>query len=287
MEGILHLADGRRLAYAECGPTAAPPVIYCHGFPSSRRELALIQPTLERCGVNARLVALDRPGFGSSTLQPHRTLLDWPVDVSEAADQLGIDRFAILGVSGGGPYSLACGYALPDRVTRIGIVAGIAPIDAPGMDQASAISGPSPHQTIRRVQFAMAAVAFKRGQAARFIDRSVATMGPADQAALAQPGTRTRFAETMHESFEQGGRAAAHEAGLYRRPWGFDIDQVTVRTRLWYGGADATVPASAGRWLGNLLPKGDFSCWPDQGHFTWMLSDRPADVINSMVGALR
>ena len=247
-----------------------------------------IQPTLERCGVNARLVALDRPGFGSSTLQPHRTLLDWPVDVSEAADQLGIDRFAILGVSGGGPYSLACGYALPDRVTRIGIVAGIAPIDAPGMDQASAISGPSPHQTIRRVQFAYWLQSPSRGGR-----RHVSST---DQS---QPWDRLIKPLWLSPEREHGSQRPCTnpsnkvvappptKQALYRRPWGFDIDQVTVRTRLWYGGADATVPASAGRWLGNLLPNGDFSCWPDQGHFTWMLSDRPADVINSMVGALR
>jgi len=287
IEGCLQLADGRSLAYAEWGPSAAPPVIYCHGFPSGRRELALLEPTLDRCGVHARIVVFNRPGFGGSEFQPRRRFLDWPVDVAEGADQLGIDGFAVLGVSGGGPYALACGYALPDRVTNIGIVAGIAPVQAPGMDGASAISGPSSHLAIRRLQFAMAAFSFAKGREDRFVDQSVATMGPADQAALAEPKTRAWFTETMRESFEQGGRAAAHEANLYRCPWGINVDQVTVRTRLWYGEADRTVPASAGRWLADSLPNADFSCWPDQGHFTWMLTDHVAEVVNSTVGASR
>jgi len=287
IEGRLQLADGRSIAYAEWGRPTAPPVMYCHGFPSNRCELDLIQPALDRCGVDARLIALNRPGYGSSALQPHRTLLDWPVDVAEAADQLGIDHFAVLGVSGGGPYALACGYALPDRVTSIGIVAGIAPVAAPGMDEASAISGPSPHQAMRKLQFALAALAFRKGQESRFVDQSVATMGPVDQAALAQPEIRAWFTDTLAESFEQGGRAAAHEASLYRREWGFNPGQITVETRLWYGGADRTVPASAGRWLANLIPNADFSYWPDQGHFTWMLTDHAAEVIDSAAEALR
>ncbi|MGA9596777.1 MAG: alpha/beta hydrolase [Acidimicrobiia bacterium] len=287
LEGRLQLTDGRSISYSECGRPAASAVMYCHGFPGNRRELELIERTLDRCGVDARLIALNRPGYGSSTFQPHRTILDWPADVSEAADQLGIDRFAVLGVSGGGPYALACGYGLPDRVTSIGIVAGIAPIEAPGMDQASSISGPSPHLAIRRLQFALAAFAFRKGQGSRFVDQSVATMGPADQAALAQIDIRSWFTDTLCESFEQGGRAAAHEASLYRREWGFNPGRITVKTRLWYGEADRTVPASAGRWLADRIQGADFSYWPDQGHFTWMLTDHGAEVINSTVGALR
>jgi pimeloyl-ACP methyl ester carboxylesterase len=148
--------------------------------------------------------------------------LDWPRDVAEAADKLGIGDFAVLGVSGGCPYALVCGYVLGDRVTGIGIVVGMGPLDAVGMEQATGISGPSAVGLIRRLQFGMAAFSFRKGQEVRFVEQSVATMGHADQEVMARPEVREWFTELMRESFQQGGRAAAHEAGLYRRRWGFD-----------------------------------------------------------------
>ena len=285
VDGVLDLADGRRLGYAEWGPPDAPPVLYCHGFPTNRQELLLIQPALERHGVEARVVALNRPGYGPSTFQANRTFLDWPRDVAEAADQLGIGRFAVLGVSWGGcPYALACGYALPERVTRIGIVVGMAPIEAPGMHDASAISRPSANRLVRRVQFGMMAYAFKKGREDRFLEQSLTTMGDTDREAMAQPEMQQWFFAMTRESLGQGGGSAAHEAGLYRKPWGFEPEQVTVETRLWYGGADKTVPASAGLWLADLLPDSHYELWPEHGHFTWMLSHEAAEVVAAVAG---
>lgn len=279
-EGLLELGDGRRIGYSEWGPVGAPPVLYCHGFPGNRRELDLIQPVLERRQVEARLVALNRPGYGRSTFQTDRAILDWPRDAAEAADTLGIDRFAVLGVSGGAPYALACGYALGDRVTRIGIVVGMGPLEATGMKQATAISGPSGLGSIRRLQFGMAAMAFRKGEEGRFVDQSVASMGAADRDVLERGEVRAWFIEVMRESFQEGGRAAAHEAGLYRGGWGFHPQQVTNETRFWYGGADETVPASAGEWLADRMPGSAFTLWPQHGHFSWMVSGEAADVVS-------
>jgi pimeloyl-ACP methyl ester carboxylesterase len=280
-DGVLDLADGRRLAYSEWGPADAPPILYCHGFPSNRRELDLIQPVLERRLVEARVVALNRPGYGRSTFQADRGILDWPRDVAEAADILGISRFSVLGVSGGCPYALACGYALGDRVTRIGIVAGMGPLDATGMKQATGISGPSAVGLIRRLQFGMAALAFRKGQEGRFVEQSVASMGAADREVMERGEVRAWFTGVMRESFQEGGRAAAHEAGLYRGGWGFDPRQVNHETRFWYGGADETVPMSVGRWLADRMAQSEYTVWPRHGHFSWMIADEAADVVSS------
>lgn len=86
-------------------------------------------------GAGVRIVALDRPGYGLSDFQPHRTILDWPRDVEEAAEALGLTRFSVIGSSGGGPYALACAYELPERVTRAGLISGVGSYDAPGATQ--------------------------------------------------------------------------------------------------------------------------------------------------------
>ena len=283
-EGILDLADGRKLGYAEWGPPDAPPVLYCHGFPTNRRELLVMEPALERHAVEARVVVLNRPGYGPSTFQANRTFLDWPRDVAEAADQLGIGRFSVLGASGGCPYALACGYALNDRVTRIGVVVGMAPIEATGMLEASAISGPSANRLVRRFQFGMMAFAFKKGREGQFLEQTLSTMGDADRQAMAQPEMQQWFIAMTRESFGQGGGPAALEASLYRQPWGFEPEQVKAETRLWYGGADKTVPASAGRWLADRLPNSRYELWPEHGHFTWMLSNETAKVVAVVAG---
>jgi pimeloyl-ACP methyl ester carboxylesterase len=283
-EGVLDLADGRKLGYASYGSADAPPVVYCHGFPTNRREFQIVEPVLERRGVDARVVVFDRPGYGTSSFRPKRTFLDWPADVAAAADLLGFDDFSVVGVSGGGPYALACGYSLPDRVRRVGLVAGVAPREATGMEEAASIDGPSANRLLRRLQFAMSAYAFKKGQEDRFVDQTVAAMGDVDRDLLSRPDVRRWFAEMIREGFAQGGRAAALEASLFRRSWGFDPAQVKVETHLWYGGEDKTVPASAGRWLADCMLDAEMVVWPQHGHLSWMIADEAADVIAWAIG---
>src|SRR5689334_6768677 len=117
---MLRLRDGRRLAYNEWGDPRGKPVLYFHGLHSSR--LALYRDADFFAAHGIRFITTDRPGVGQSDPQPHRTLLDWPADVIQLADALGLDRFAILAITGGGPYALACAYAIPARLTGVAIV---------------------------------------------------------------------------------------------------------------------------------------------------------------------
>jgi pimeloyl-ACP methyl ester carboxylesterase len=128
-EQIHTLPDGRRLAYAEYGAPAGTPVFFFQGTPSSR----LMHPDEDVTrDLGVRLIMADRPGFGLSDPKPGRTLLDWPDDVVALADALGIDRFGAVGVSGGGPYTAACAYRIPHRLTAAAIVGGSGPVDMPG-----------------------------------------------------------------------------------------------------------------------------------------------------------
>src|SRR5690348_4059248 len=102
----MRLNDGRSVGYAEFGLPTGRPVVYCHGFPASRLEAQFTHSSARKFG--ARIVALDRPGYGLSTFVPGRQIKDWALDVSEVADALELERFAVLGVSGGAPYALAC-----------------------------------------------------------------------------------------------------------------------------------------------------------------------------------
>lgn len=128
--GRVVLADGRSLGYAEFGDRDGSPVVDCHGFPGSRLEARLTDAAA--LGLGLRIVAPDRPGYGRSDYQPHRCLADWPRDVVALADALGSSRFAVLGVSGEGPYALACAGRLQARVSRVGIICALGELHAVG-----------------------------------------------------------------------------------------------------------------------------------------------------------
>ncbi len=122
-ENHLVLPDGRTLAYAEFGQPDGYPVMYFHGAPSSRLEPLLIgDAVLSRFGL--RVIAPDRPGMGGSDFQPNRTFSDWPKDVIALANALGLEQFAVLGNSGGGPYVAVCAARIPERLTSAVIVSG-------------------------------------------------------------------------------------------------------------------------------------------------------------------
>src|SRR5215472_17038905 len=111
----IHLRDGRRLAVMEIGKSQGFPIFHFHGNGSSRLEVLTVQAEAERACV--RLISLDRPGIGGSDERRGYRLLDWPDDVVEGADQLGIERFAVEGLSGGAPFALVCAYKIPHRLT--------------------------------------------------------------------------------------------------------------------------------------------------------------------------
>ena len=120
------LPDGRRLGYDEHGAPDGAPIFYLHGLPSSRLEAKLYLSEDLLQSLNVRLIAVDRPGMGLSDFQPKRRLLDFPRDLLALADHLNIERFSILAYSLRGPYGLACAFAIPERLHKVGIVSGAA-----------------------------------------------------------------------------------------------------------------------------------------------------------------
>src|SRR6476661_2822678 len=126
---IIRLPDGRALGFAEWGDPAGRPVFLFHGTPGSRLSRHPDESQARAQGV--RLITVDRPGYGLSDPLPRRRLLDWPADVAALAAALRLERFALVGVSGGGPHALACAYACPDRVTAVALIGGAGPMDDP------------------------------------------------------------------------------------------------------------------------------------------------------------
>jgi pimeloyl-ACP methyl ester carboxylesterase len=263
------LPDGRTLGYAEFGDPKGRPVLYFHGFPSSRVEARLMADSA--AARNVRIIAVDRPGMGLSSFQPKRRFVDWPKDVTALADHLGFDEFVVAGWSGGGPYAAVCARALPERVTAAVLLAGVGPINAPcSMDGMSAqnkiIFGLSrwAHPLAGLPYILIEKQLPNREQVIKQISRS---SSPEDRLFLEErPGVVETLYETLVEAFRQGSRGARRELYLYSHRWGFRLDRIQVPVFLWQGEKDANVPPSMGRYQAEQIPNCTPMFLPDDGH---------------------
>jgi len=266
---IIKLPDGRNLGYAEYGDPKGKPVFFFHGTPGSR----LFHPPDEvtkRLGV--RLVCAERPGYGESTFQTNRQLLDWPKDVAQLADHLGFERFAVVGHSGGGPHTLACAYALSDRVTAAGTVAGAGPVDTPNATEGLIFLhwlgfkvgqyAPWPFWNLL-FQYLFREIAADPTKA---IDRDKDTWPPADREILTKPEIRELCIRSDVEAFRHGLLAYAWDARLLTRPWGFKLDEIKIPVHLWHGVMDNSTTMAMARYMADKIPNGNLNICEDEAH---------------------
>lgn len=279
------LRDGRTLGYAEYGDVAGWPVVYFHGTPGSRLELGLPGMDEELAARGLRGLAIDRPGIGLSTFRPRRRIPDWPNDVAELADALGLERFSLLGVSGGAPYALASAARLGTRVVAVGVVAGVAPWGAPGWD-----AMPPRNRRLfglaRGLPALLRPVVKRLGRAVaaepeRSLDRLLSRVAPIDREALAPPAVREAMLGSWSQAFRQGPDGVWWELVLESRTWGFELSEVGLPVLLWFGGADLTVPPAMGHYLARALPRSEARHYPEEGHLSIVLNRR-AEILNRL-----
>jgi pimeloyl-ACP methyl ester carboxylesterase len=281
----LRLSDGRTLGFAEYGAPDGEPLFVFHGSPGSRLQVrAAHGPALAR---GIRIVAPDRPGLGLSTRLPGRRIADWANDVRVLADALGIARFAVIGISGGGPYVAACAWGLPERITRAGIISGVAP-PAPGSGLGSGLRRRERvvlGLALRTPWLLRAAMTVGATPSRRWTEHlfagARALASPADRAILERPEIAACLMAGMKEAFRQGGLGAAEELLLLTRPWTFRPEEIRVPVRLWHGDADGVVPVAMGRYLAAAIPDCRAEFIPGAGHY--LVFDRIGPCLDAMI----
>ena len=277
----INLPDGRLLGCAEFGSPEGTPIFYFHGFPSSRLDWQLAHDESVLSELNVRLIAPDRPGYGLSDHQPSRKIIDWPQDVVGLADALQVDIFAVLGISGGGPYAACCAHSVRDRLLKCGIVCGMGPADAPGMKDGASWSIPGNFSIMRQVVLKLTSMGLQRDPD-QFLTKSREVFSEPDQELIDQPELAGYFIDGMREAFRHGIRVANNEAGLYTRPWGFSLEEIAAEVHLWHGDQDNNVPISVGRHVAGLIPNCQATFFEDEGHLTL-----PRKYLAGMLGTLK
>lgn len=283
------LKDGRWLGYLDIGDPAGAPLMYFHGTPGSRLvghfDAAMSAPRI-------RVIIPDRPGYGLSTYKRHRKLLDWPDDVAQLANHLGVERFAVLGVSGGGAYALACAARMPDRVTRVGLVSSAAPPEliharrgqmklwlrerftaalpmllVGGITALSRLHAKKDPESYYRFQMASLAASAE--------ERKVAL----ERKEVLFPNTR----ESLLEPFRQGSRGFAKDSRLVHRKWGLALNTISTPVWLWHGECDGLSPVAKVRALAAILLNCQATYYPGEGHD--VINKHEREILSALVEA--
>jgi pimeloyl-ACP methyl ester carboxylesterase len=266
---VIRLRDGRRLAFAEWGDPGGRPVIHHHGTPGSRLEHEGATDVYRAAGV--RVITPDRPGYGLSDPLPGRTLLDWPADVAELAGALGLERFAITGLSGGGVPALACAYTMPERLTSVVLASCPAPMDRPGALRGMRLLNRSGVLLARAAPALFSAGCrlvgpFVAGHPGFIYERSGREWPVPDRRWLRVPDVRRAEVTTLREALRPGADGYARDVVLLARAWGFAPADIVVPVRLWHGDADTVVPLDHARYLAAAIPGATLRICPGEGH---------------------
>jgi pimeloyl-ACP methyl ester carboxylesterase len=272
----IRLPDGRSLAYAEYGVPGGRPVFYFHGSAGSRLEPALLDgKDLEKAGI--RMIACDRPGMGGSDFQPRRGLSHWPADIVALAGSLGLGKFGVFGVSGGGGYVPACARLIPDRLSGAVIASGAGPMDSPEARAALPVMG--------RLVWGLAARSVRLtglflnltkprnlGDPAKIRRQMMRSMPPEEAVIFEKPGCLEAFMASAAESMRQGLQGIAWDTHLCARPWDFSLEEICFPVRLLHGEADRNVPAAVARKVAAAIPGCRATFYPGEGHFSTVVN---------------
>ena len=286
-EGQASARDGRTLAFIERGADDGMPVLVCHGTPGSRFTRHPDRELYERHGV--RMVAYDRPGYGRSDPHIGRSVADAAADVEAIADELGFERFAVVGGSGGAPHALACGALLGDRLVRVGALVTPAPSDAPDFDFFTDLAEINVKEFGAALEGREAIEAHLQPYVDRLksdpdevLDEVTSELPEVDRELFSRPEFRANSRESWVESVRQGVRGWADDDLAFAKPWGFELEQVGAEVRLWQGELDVLAPRSHGEYVASRLPNAQFELLEGGGHF---LDEEWAVVLDWLSGA--
>jgi pimeloyl-ACP methyl ester carboxylesterase len=279
------LPDRRRLAYCVYGDPAGDPVFYNHSGPGSRLQGELFHEQARQHGL--RLIAVDRPGQGRSDYSPGYRLLDFPRDLKALANALDLERFGVLGWSGGGPPTVACVADMPERLDFAIVIGSYTNLGAfpqgiellPRADRTALRLGQASPLLLRLFFKLLQWYVRLAPQAyARWVQRNG---NATDQALLEDVYARRLLVRDAQEALQRGVAGVSQEAQLQYQDWGFSLAQVGVRLHVFHGTEDPFAPFALGEHLAASVPDGVLHVFEGQGHFL------PLDQQTAIFGTVR
>jgi pimeloyl-ACP methyl ester carboxylesterase len=289
----LRLADRRRLDVRVSGPAGGVPLVFHHGTPGARTPMRALERAAHARGL--QVATTSRPGYGASDRQAGRAVVDVVADVRAVLGWLGASRCVVAGWSGGGPHTLACAARLDEAAAAL-VIAGVAPYDADGLEWlagmgednltefSAALGG---EDALRR--FLDQAREHLKDVTVEGIVSALASLLPDVDRAVLTDEFGEDLASGFHEALRVGIDGWLDDDLAFIRPWGFDLDEVSIPTAVWQGSADLMVPFGHGQWLASRLPHAAVHLEQGEGHLSIGLGalDRMLDELVDVSGVSR
>lgn len=269
---LVRLNDGGHLAFDTYGDPEGVPVLFCHGWPSSRSMAEVTDEAARELGV--RIISPDRPGIRGSSFKLQRRLCDWPELVRSLLGHFGIETLHVFAISGGAPYAFATAHAMPERIKAVAVVSGAPPIaeltDRTGLWRLHrwmlALHGKNP--ALLRGLFRVARPIACLRMSMRYRPFLRLVLQKMDAEALRDQ----RAFESCFESSRLAWRASLEglmaDAEIYAQPWGFALEEVRVPVRLWHGAKDRTFSYRLAEAQARRLPNCQLRVLENAGHYS-------------------
>jgi pimeloyl-ACP methyl ester carboxylesterase len=286
LEGNIAVGDDRQIGFAEFGSPQGRAIFWLHGTPGARRQI----PTEARVYAeeeNIRLIGVDRPGIGSSTPHQYDTVVGFAEDLRTIADTLGIDKMGVVGLSGGGPYTLACAAAMPERVVVAGVLGGVAPVSGPDAVRGGVMalgSYVAPLLVVGGTPIRLTATAvirLARPVASPLLDLYARMSPEADRRMLARPEFKAMFLDDLLNGSRKQLAAPFADIVVFARDWGFRLDEVKVPVLWWHGDCDHIVPFAHGQHVVARLPDAELYQLPGESHLAGL--GRAEEILGAMI----
>ena len=273
-ENFVQFQDGAVIAFEEYGDPNGVPVIFCHGWPSSRTMARLTHGPA--CDLGIRIISPDRPGISGSSLQPDRKLSDWPRVLERILGHLGVREFRVLAISGGAPYAYATAVAMPQRVQAIAIVGGAPPmaerVDTEGLlplyRWMLTLYRTRPRLLRRLFHIARPVLSLRPPVRFRPLLLKMLMLRPCDAASLRDEGAFEAIFESQRRAWRGSAEGVMADAQIYAQPWGFSIEDVCVPVRLWHGKQDRAFSVHLAEEVAKRLPNCKARFVDDAGHYS-------------------
>jgi pimeloyl-ACP methyl ester carboxylesterase len=287
LEGNIAVGEDRQIGFAEFGAPQGRAIFWLHGTPGARRQI----PTEARAFAEAediRLIGVDRPGIGASTPYQYGNVFAFADDLRSVADTLGVDRMAVVGLSGGGPYALGCAAAMPERIVATGVLGGVAPVSGPdaigGGIMGNLGTRVAPLIQLAGLPLRLAAtglIQLIRPVASPALEIYARISPEADRALLVRPEFKAMFLDDLLNGSRKQLAAPFYDIIAFSRDWGFRLDEVKVPVRWWHGDADHIVPFAHGQHVVSRLPDAELYHLPGESHLAGL--GRAEEILSSML----
>jgi pimeloyl-ACP methyl ester carboxylesterase len=282
MKKKVTLPDKRKLSYIDVGDEKGKVVLYFHGVPSAADEWGLWGDEEKIKALRIRLIAIDRPGLGFSSFQPNRRISDWAKDIAHFTEILGIEKFSVLGYSGGGPYAAVCAALIPDKLHAVSIVSSVAPFD-----KENVLEGVN-HGNIQFLKLSIQKPLLFRflyceiGLIAKlapkqYLRKALDTFEAADAEVFSIPKVHNAL-------FSAKGSAKGQQLDtkLIISPWDFDLKDIKIPVHIWHGGKDHNASPAMGRYLEERIENSVMNYFPEEGHISLIVKNAE-NILKNMV----